>query len=74
MVRILPEFSFTFSTKERVPFKLVFETISLEDALKCKSGIFPKSEKINYSQKKNHLILPTTYFGSIWDETEMRIR
>lgn len=38
---MLPEYCFTFSTKERVPFKIVFETISYEDAIKCKNGILP---------------------------------
>jgi hypothetical protein len=40
-VSILTDLCFTFSTKERVPFKLVLETISFSDALKIKKGIQP---------------------------------
>lgn len=42
VVNILSEHSFTFSTKERVPFKLVVETISIEDAKKIRNGKVPK--------------------------------
>lgn len=37
LVNILDQYCFTFSTKERVPFKLVMETISFEDAMKLKN-------------------------------------
>lgn len=37
-VNIQLEQCFTFSTKERVPFKLVVETISFSDAVKLKKG------------------------------------
>lgn len=47
VVNILSDHCFTFSTKERVPFKLVVETISIEDAKRIKAGKSPKykSEK-----------------------------
>jgi len=47
VVNILDEHCFTFSTKERVPFKLVLETISFSDAHKIKNGQPPvyKSEE-----------------------------
>ncbi len=38
-MRMIDEECFTFSTKERVPFKLVFETISMEDAKQLKQGV-----------------------------------
>jgi hypothetical protein len=38
IVNILNEHCFTFSTKERVPFKLVVETISFNDARRIKCG------------------------------------
>lgn len=46
VVNILNDHCFTFSTKERVPFKLVAETISHDDAYKIKNGKPPvyKSE------------------------------
>jgi len=37
-MRIVEEECFTFSTKERVPFKLVFETISMDDAKQLMQG------------------------------------
>ena len=40
-VNILNDQCFTFSTKERVPFKLVIETISLADAARIKKGLQP---------------------------------
>lgn len=47
VVAILNDYCFTFSTKERVPFKLVVETIGVSDALKIKNGVQPdfKSEE-----------------------------
>ena len=42
---MLTEYCFTFSTKERVPFKLVFETISFEDAMKYKNETKEEKEK-----------------------------
>jgi hypothetical protein len=47
MVSIVTDQCFTFSTKERVPFKLVVETISFGDAMKINKGIQPefKSEE-----------------------------
>ena len=41
VVNILNEYCFTFSTKERVPFKLAIETISFEDANKIQRGESP---------------------------------
>lgn len=44
-VNILVDQCFTFSTKERVPFKLVIETISFEDSFKIK-----RCQQPNYKQ------------------------
>ena len=41
VVNILNDQCFTFSTKERVPFKLVVETINFSDAFKIKRGSQP---------------------------------
>ena len=41
MVNILADHCFTFSTKERVPFKLVLETISFDDARNIHNGKAP---------------------------------
>jgi hypothetical protein len=40
-VNILIDQCFTFSTKERVPFKLVIETISYADAARIRQGLQP---------------------------------
>ena len=42
VVDILTDYCFTFSTKERVPFKLVAQTIAFEDAEKIKDGKAPQ--------------------------------
>lgn len=76
VVNILPEHCFTFSTKERVPFKLVVETISLEDARSIKLGKTPKYKAEGVSAmeaEKEPFILPQTYFGSHWSTTKKQL-
>ena len=50
----------TFSTKERVPFKIVFETIS-EAELES-----PPEEARKEGSEKESLVLPHSYFGTEW--------
>ncbi len=65
-MRIVTEHCVTFSTKERVPFKICFETISLEDAKNLQKGIKCFENQNVEQQSSKSLILPQSYFGSLW--------
>jgi hypothetical protein len=58
-----------------VPFKLVVETISFEDARNIKNGKPPlyKDEVDNASLEKESYILPQSYFGTEWRKTKREI-
>jgi hypothetical protein len=74
VVNILTEHCFTFSTKERVPFKLVVETISIEDGKSIKAGKAPKYKSSKEEEEeKEALILPQTYFGHQWSKTKKEL-
>lgn len=49
-VRVSYPHCVTFSTKERVPFKIVYETISQDDLIACSLGII--DEKLKEAQSK----------------------
>ena len=72
VVNILNDHCFTFSTKERVPFKLVAETISHDDAYKIKNGKPPvyKSEVEQYQEESEPYVFPNSYFGSLWQKAK----
>jgi hypothetical protein len=65
IVRVVYPCCFSFSTKERVPFKIVYETISEQDLHFKKENISKAEEKINPNAKES-LILPQSYFGTEW--------
>lgn len=75
VVSILNDYCFTFSTKERVPFKLVIETISYQDAYNIKKGVQPvfKSEEAQEEMEAESYILPQTYFGTEWKYAKREI-
>jgi hypothetical protein len=56
---------FTFSTKERVPFKIVYETVSYEDLNNPSTLHYPVSPRSDPEEKES-LILPQSYFGTEW--------
>lgn len=70
---IATDHCFTFSTKERVPFKLVVETIGFEDAFRMKAGEQPEYKEAEEAEEGRGFILPASYFGPEWAKTRAAI-
>lgn len=60
---------FTFSTKDRVPFKIVFETVS-----EAELEQLPAETRQECSEKEQDgLVLPHSYFGTEWKTERLKI-
>jgi hypothetical protein len=73
---MVSDHSYAFSTKDHVPFKFVFETISPEDFRKYKKGKVLQGDTFipPTTEPYRSLILPSTYFGELWEIEEEKIR